>query len=285
MTPAASLLHRLPGAGRAVRALGVGGVPATGYFGAGWSIGTLLVLYWLETVLVTVAVAIVVLRHRRATGTAGHWDVEYTVTTSRSGKRSTRSGKTTFLRAFLGVMVPFTAVHGLFVGAFAFAVFPQEVGPAAGVSTAALADGLLGIGVFVLAGLGLDLVGIGRRPFRWVEHLGQRAQSRMLVTHLTIIFGAAALAFFGAPGAFLAVFVALKSLVDFGGMLPEREPKEETPSAVARLGRWLPKKDGKSFDDLYREAIEAEAARQRANERTLPPAARLRPGPGEHSLD
>lgn len=274
MKPVMSLLHRLPGAGRAVRALGVGGVPATGYFGAGWSIGTLLVLYWLETVLVTMAVAIVVLRHRRATGTAGHWDVEHTVTTSRSGKRSTRSGKTTFLGAFLGVMVPFTAAHGVFVGLFAFAVFPQEVGPTAGVSTAALADGLLGISIFVLAGLVLDLVGIGRRPFRWVESLGQRAQGRMVVTHLTIIFGAAGLAFLGGPGAFLAVFVALKSLVDFGGMLPEREPELEAPGAVARLGRWLPKKDGRSFSDEYRSAIEREAARREANETVLPPAAR-----------
>lgn len=36
-----------------LRALGVSGVPAAGYFGAGWSLGTLLLLYWLETILVT----------------------------------------------------------------------------------------------------------------------------------------------------------------------------------------------------------------------------------------
>ena len=217
-------LSRLPGAGRVVRALGLGGVPATGYFGAGWSLGTLLLLYWLETILVTLVVAILILRHRHATRTAGHWSLESSVTTTRGGRTTTRFGKTTFLKSFLLMMVPFTAGHGIFVAAFAFLVFPQEIGPAARVSPDALANGMTAIAAFLLASLLFDLAGIGERPFEWVERLAQRAQGRMIVTHVTIIFGGAAMAAFEAPVAFLIVFVALKSLLDLGGMLPTASP-------------------------------------------------------------
>lgn len=220
-----SSLRRVPGAGRVLRALGIGGVPATGYFGAGWSLGTLLLLYWLETILVTLVVAILILRHRHATRRAGHWGSEYSVTTTRGGRTTTRSGTTTFLKSFLGVMVPFTAGHGIFVFVFVFLVFPQEVGPAARLSPDALADGMTAIALFLLASLLLDLPGIGERPFGWVERLAQRAQGRMLVTHLTIIFGATAMAALDAPVAFLVVFVALKSLLDLGDLLPDRDAR------------------------------------------------------------
>jgi hypothetical protein len=46
----------------------------------------------------------------------------------------------------------------------------------------------------------------------------------MIVTHLTIIFGAGAMAALDAPLGFLVVFVGLKSLLDLGGMLPDRDP-------------------------------------------------------------
>jgi hypothetical protein len=259
-------LRRLPGAGRVVRALGLSGVPATGYFGAGWSLGTLLLLYWLETILVTLVVAILILRHRSATRKAGHWNTAYSVTTSRGGRTSTRSGKTSFLTGFLGVMVPFTAGHGIFVAVFAFLVFPQEIGPAAVVSADALADGMTAVAVFLLASLLLDLPGIAERPFSWVEGLANRAQGRMVVTHLTIIFGAGAMALLEAPLGFLLVFVVLKSLLDLGGMLPARDPGPKVPRAVKALGRRLPKKEGISFDEHYEAEIEAQRARSEANE-------------------
>lgn len=265
-----SSLHRLPGAGRVLRALGLGGVPATGYFGAGWSLGTLLLLYWLETILVTLVVSILILRHRHATRKAGHWSSEYSVTTTRAGRTTTRSGTTTFLTSFLGVMIPFTAGHGIFVAVFAFLVFPTEIGPAARVSPDALADGMTAIAVFLFASLLFDLLGIGERPFHWVERVAQRAQGRMIVTHLTIIFGAAAMAAFEAPLAFLVVFVGLKSLLDLGGMLPDRDPQPKVPSAVKALGRRLPKKKGKSFSEHVEAGMKAELARSEANEEIRP---------------
>lgn len=273
MTPIATFFRRVPGMGRGLRALGVSGVPATGYFGAGWSLGTLLLLYWIETILMSAVVSALIVLHRRRTRKAGHWNSSYTVTTTRGGKTTTRSGDTTFLKGFLSVMVPFTAAHGLFVCIFAFLFFPQEIGPEAGVSFDALANGLVAIGIFLLVGLLLDLPGLGERPFRWVESQANRAQGRMFVTHLTIIFGAGAMAMFEAPLAFLAVFVALKSLVDLGGLLPDRKTQPKVPRAAKALSRRLPRKGGKSFGEAYREALEAEHRKAESNEEVLPPAA------------
>lgn len=231
-----SFLHRLPGTGRVLRAVGIGGVPAGGYFGAGWSVGTLLLLYWLETVFVTLLVSLLIVIHRARSRKAGHWNREYTVTTTRNGRTTNRTGRTTFLKTFLAVMIPFTAGHGVFVAVFVFQMFPQEIGPGARVSWEALADGAAAIGLFLLTGLLFDLRGIGERPFRWVEGQAGRAQMRMIVTHLTILFGAVALAVFEGAFAFLAIFVGLKSLVDLGGVLPDREAKPEAkaPRGLAR---------------------------------------------------
>lgn len=270
MIPSLFPLRRLPGVARVARAVGIGGVPVAGYFGAGWSLGTLLLLYWLETVLVTVTVSLLILRHRHATRKAGHWNVPYTVTTTRGGRSTTRSGNTTFLASFLGTMVPFTAGHGLFIGVFVWLVFPQELGPGARVSLGALANGMSGIAVFLLASLLLDLPGLGDRPFGWVERLAQRAQGRMLVTHLTIIFGAFAMFVFEAPLGFFAVFVGLKALLDLAGMLPDRKPRPKSSRGVEAPSRRPPKKRGRSFGDHYRQEVEAQRTCGEANEEVVP---------------
>lgn len=262
-------LRRLPGVARVARALGISGVPVAGYFGAGWSLGTLLLLYWLETILVTLTVTVLVLRHRQVTRKAGHWNVPYTVTTTGGGRSTTRSGNTTFLASFLGMMIPFTAVHGLFIGIFAWLVFPQELGPGAGVSADALGSGMSGIAIALLVSLLLDLPGLGERPFRWVERIAQRAQGRMLVTHLTILFGAFALLVFEAPLGFFAVFVGLKALLDLGSMLPDRSSEPRPSRAAEALGRLLPKRDGQSFGDHYRQEVEAQRTRSQTNEEVV----------------
>lgn len=252
--------------GRLLRTLGISGVPATGYFGAGWPLGTILLLYWLETVLVTLVVAALIVRHRRTTRKAGHWNVEPIMTTT-----SSRRSKTTFLGAFLGVMLPFTAAHGVFVAIFAFLFFPERLGSDASVSFRALALGMGGIALFLGAGFLLDLLGVAQRPFRWVERLAERAQGRMLVTHFSILFGGGALAIFGAPLAFFAVFVGLKSLFDLGGLLPDREPRRKPPRPLGSLDRRLPVKDGKTFSQHYREKIDEELSQREANEQVLMP--------------
>ena len=49
----------------AITALGLNAIPAAGWFLGEWSAGTMLVLYWLETLIGTLLVAVRIVLHRR----------------------------------------------------------------------------------------------------------------------------------------------------------------------------------------------------------------------------
>jgi hypothetical protein len=268
------LVQRIPGLGRLLQALGVNSVPAAGFFGEGWSIGTTLLLYWIETVVVILLVTLRIVLHRRWTRRAGHWAVDYTVTTGSGSGRTTRHGKTTFLTGFLGVMIPFTAAHGLFVMAIAFLMLPQQGGEAARVSFADLRLGAAGMLAFLALGLLFDLVGMRQRSFTWIERVAQRAQGRMFVTHLTIIFGMGAMAWLEAPIGLFLVFAGLKLLADLGGLFAQDEValRPEPPRWLKGLDRLGRQKDGKTFTEHYRDSVLADQKKREDNERVHPAA-------------
>ncbi|MBP1643062.1 MAG: hypothetical protein H6Q03_1731 [Acidobacteria bacterium] len=266
-----SAISRLPGLGRLLQALGVNSVPAAGYFGEGWSVGTTLALYWLETVAVIVLISLRIVLHRRLTRRAGHWNVGLETRTKVAGRTTVRHGKTTFLVSFLAVMIPFTAAHGLFLGLLVFLVLPEHAQAPQGISLDDLRDGTVAMGGFLALGLLLDLVGLRERPFRWLERVAGRAQGRMFVTHLTIIFGMAAMAVWSAPAALFGVFVGLKTLLDLGGLLPDKEPSPDPPRWLAWLDGLGTSKDGLTFSAHYRKSIEDERLQRESNERPLAP--------------
>ena len=53
-------------------ALGLNAVPAWGWFVGEWSAGTMLVLYWLETLIGTLLLACLIIIHRRIRPSRGH---------------------------------------------------------------------------------------------------------------------------------------------------------------------------------------------------------------------
>jgi hypothetical protein len=55
-------------------ALGLNAVPALGWFVGEWSAGTTLLLYWMETLVGTLLVAIRIVVHRHVRPSKGHWD-------------------------------------------------------------------------------------------------------------------------------------------------------------------------------------------------------------------
>jgi len=262
-------IGRLPWVGRLLQALGVNSVPAVGFLGQGWSIGTTLALYWVETVLVIALVATRIVVHRRLTRKAGHWNVPLETRVTVARRTSIRHGQTTFLAGFLGIMVPFTAGHGLFLGLLIFLVLPEFGGPAAGVALADLETGALAVAMFLVMGLLFDLIGLRDRPFRWIERVAERAQGRMFVTHLTIIFGMLAMSVWEAPAALFAVFVGLKTLVDLGSLVPERVEPLEPPRWLRWLDRFGPGRAGLTFSAHYRQSVEEVGRRHEANERVV----------------
>ena len=80
--------------------------------------------------------------------------------------------------------LPFTLVHGLFLALILFLFLPKEFGPSAGVSLPALKLGLIGVLIFLLLGLTIDLVQLKDKSFRWIELLTQRALGRIFVVPL-----------------------------------------------------------------------------------------------------
>jgi len=261
-------LRGLPGLGRLAQVLGLNSVPVIGLFGEGWSAGTALALYWIETVVGMLFISARIVLHRHKSRRAGHWrKAQFTAQTESERARPVRGS---LLSSYLGTAIPFTAVHGLFLGLLLFLFLPREFGPAAAVSASDLGKGVLAMSAFLAVGLLIDLPGLAERPFRWIERLTERAMGRIFIIHLTIIFGMWATAFTDGPSGFFAVFAGLKTFFDLGSSLPQKELGLQPPFWLRWLDRFG-KKKGETFSQFWRRTEEAQARRREANERILPP--------------
>jgi hypothetical protein len=242
-------------------------VPAGGYFGGGWSPGTTLLLYWIEGILIAGLISVRIVLHRRATRKRGHY---------RASKTSrTRGSRETLLRSFLGVVIPFTLAHGVFLLPILFLFLPQmEAGKDVGVRLVDLRIGLIGIGAFLSVGLLFDLFGLGQRPFRWIEQLVERSLGRVAIVHLSIVLGMAALAFWEAPRTFFIVFVVLKTTSDLSWMLPQSKVANEPPGWLAWMDQLGKGKDGETFVEYWQRTHAEENRMRRQNEEIMPAAPR-----------
>jgi hypothetical protein len=88
----------------------------------------------------------------------------------------------------------------------------------------------------------------------------------MIITHLTIIFGMAAMGIANGPSGLFAVFVALKTLVDLAGLWPAKETPLEPPRWLRGLDNLGRSKEGLTFSEHYRQSVEAERAKRAADE-------------------
>ena len=190
----------------ALLAMAMNAVPIVGVLAYGWSVPTILVLFWLENVAIAVAHCVRIAAHRRATRRAGHWQHEMTV----NGVNK----PTTLLAGYALMSGVFTFGHGIFVLLFAFLVIPEQ---AAGDPTARFdaAEFLLcarALLLITLLDLGLDLVGLRERSYAWIDRETSRRMGRVIILHVGIIFGAMVVA--TAPVGMLMVLLGLKALVD-----------------------------------------------------------------------
>jgi hypothetical protein len=165
-------------------------------------------------------------------------------------------------------MVVFTAAHGLFLAMLILLALPQQA-PAESIALADVRTGAMAMATFLGLGFAFDLIGLRKRTFRWIERMSEQAQGRMLITHLTIIFGMGAMAYWEAPAALFAVFVGFKLLMDFGGLFPDRELSPEPPGWLVWLDRFGPDKKGLTFSAHYRESVEQDRRKRENNERVV----------------
>lgn len=191
-------------------------VPLVGVLAWDWSIGTILVLYWLEN------------------GIIGASNVVRMVTAA--GPIEAHLGKLFLVPFFVVHYGLFWTVHGVFVttlfgGGLDALGAGAATGPAfglGGVSSALLREGAgtLGWGVLSLTlSHGVSLVSnyfLGGEYRRvTAAELMARPYGRVVILHLTIIFGAFAALLLGAPIGALLVLVVAKTVVDVGAHLRE----------------------------------------------------------------
>ena len=246
-------------------AIGVNAVPALGWFVGEWSAGTTLLLYWLETLIGTVLVAARIIIHRRFRPSKGHWDYRAPQT---QGASSSSAGRgSTYLTAFLVPALAFTFVHGIFLVVLGAMMISKHQGPETRIEVQPLLTGLSGIALFQVADFLFDLARLRDEPFAWIEKLGQITFSRVIVVHLTIIGGMAAVMFTGADRNFFGVFIFLKALLNCSLVLPQYQPKTP-PRWLSSLMDRVPSKmhKGENFAQFWKQTDDQEAARIARNE-------------------
>jgi len=249
-------------------ALGLNAIPAAGWFFGEWSAGTMLVLYWLETLIGTLLVAIRIVLHRRLRPSKGHWD--YQAPEGQQQQQKT-SGRSSYLAAFLVPALVFTFAHGVFLAALSgMMIANKKLTPEIRIDSHNLVAGLIGILLFQVIDFVVDLVWLRERPFAWMERLGQVSLSRIIVIHLTIIGGMAAVMFSGANRNFFGVFIFLKTMLNLSLVVPQWKPKTP-PVWLARVMDRIgsPKYKTTSFSEFWQKEDADEAARIARNERAL----------------
>lgn len=240
-------------------------MPALGWFEGNWSVATVLVLYWLETCIGTIFVAVRIMLHRRIQPSKGHWNYQ-----APERPAPSRDTQATYLTAFLVPAIAFTFVHGIFLAVLGAMMISKGLSSEVNVDRHNVLTGLVAILVFQLLEFVSDLTVLRSRPFAWIEKLGQVTFGRVIVIHLTIIGGMAAVMFTGANRHFFGVFVFLKAMFQCSLALPQYHPR--TPPAwlshvMDRIGS--PAHDHTNFAQFWKQTDDEEAARIARNEEPM----------------
>ena len=204
--------------------IAVNAIPVVGVLFFGWSLLTILVLYWLEN------------------GIVGFWNIPKIALAQTGSGRLAGCGRTAMAAFFLIHYGMFWFAHGIFV--FALPAFGNgfeldDGGNAFGTvnwESVALAGGAL----FLSHGASFLFNYVGRAEYRTASPAGQMGSvyGRVVVLHLTIIVGSFLVAFLGAPIGALLVLVVLKTAFDLGLHLRERRAADARVPADTAYG-WI----------------------------------------------
>jgi hypothetical protein len=225
-------------------------IPLVGVLFFGWSLWTILVLYWLENGIVGLWNIPRILLAEGTTppsGLASHVTLKVLGNTVNAFDRAATA---LFFAIHYGI---FWTVHGVFVftlplfagfsSAFSqpqliqlpdgtFGVLDQASHSAFGeIAWASVAIGA--VAMVISHGASFFLNYIGQGEYKRATPLGQMAApyGRVVVLHVTILIGAFAIAFLGAPIVLLVILVVLKSALDLRLHLAERVRLAVLPDA------------------------------------------------------
>jgi hypothetical protein len=218
-------------------------VPLIGVLWFGWDVWGILIIYWLENGIVGL---FNVLKMRRASGP----DTPATTGTGRGARRmssltingrpASGSEKAFLIPFFVMHYGMFWVVHGIFVLLLPlFAAMGTDGEPDFGTTLDPLAILLVLICLFISHGVSYEFNYIRRGEYLRTTAAEQMfaPYGRLVVLHLTIIFGAILIGVSGAPAAAIVVLVLVKIALDLGLHLAEhREPAGAVASMSTAAG-------------------------------------------------
>ena len=174
-------------------------IPIFGLIFFGWSLFALMFFYWLENIVIGFYN---ILKINKAEGTV---PLEKGIRIGGFGKASYSNNKSTFISFFLFHYGLFMTVHGFFV----FGLFgPPDI------PVFSLLIGV--ISLFISHGFSYFKNFIGKEEYKRVSpaNLFGQPYNRLIVMHITIIFGGAVFQIFGLPFLSILVLVMVKTIID-----------------------------------------------------------------------
>jgi hypothetical protein len=191
-------------------------VPLVGVVWFGWSLHSLLVVYWIESGIVGASYVAKILR---AEGEDDPDDLPSMSFNDTPVSAFVGRSRPAVARFFVGHYGVFWAVHGVFV--FAFGGFvPGGLAPAAPLPVATAVVGLVATHAYSYRANYL-----GEREYERAGPVTLMVEPyrRVFVLHLTIVLGAFAVAAVGAPVGALLVMIVVKTALDLRAHLREHE--------------------------------------------------------------
>jgi Family of unknown function (DUF6498) len=200
-------------------------IPLIGVVFFGWSVWNILVIYWLENGIVGVFNVLKMARADGSVASAGTFMV--------NGQPATTLTKVALMPFFVMHYGIFWLVHGIFVLTLpAFLSLGLSGGPGLDLDPGAVLFAAAALAIS--HGLSYWWNFLRGGEYRRVSPatLMFSPYRRLIALHLTIIFGAIAVMFTGAPAAAVAILVAVKTVLDIGLHLAEHRTAA-TPARAA----------------------------------------------------
>jgi Family of unknown function (DUF6498) len=202
---------------RIAQLIGLNAVPGFGFLERQWSAGTVMALYWAETLLGALLVAARIDIHRRLTHKRGHYAVKKATQVLVNGKPA----QLDFLGSFLLMTMVFTLAEGVFL-AVLIAQLPDDER----IDLPTFFFGLQLIAAFLVAGFIIDFFTIRNQPFFWIHRISGAIQGRVVAMFFIVYLGMFALIFFNARRSSVVLFMVLKTMIDIASELPESQTGE-----------------------------------------------------------
>jgi uncharacterized protein DUF6498 len=193
-------------------------IPLIGVLFLGWSVWNILIVYWLENGVVG---GFNVLKMARAQGPEGAGPGPMTFQVN--GRPASSMAKAALIPFFVLHYGTFWFVHGVFVLTLPLfaSISDQPLGTPMTLSATSILFAVVALAISHGMSYWWNFLRGGE--YRRVTASGQMfaPYRRLIALHLTIIFGAMAIVFTGAPAAAIAVLVGIKILLDLGLHLSE----------------------------------------------------------------